>query len=149
MPIEQKQKIKIVIHKSVVLRYIHRKNRSLYSSDYPKYELIKDLVHHILSGCDVYYGLRCHGEFFKQVLMLLRAIAHWETSLHGVELIPSLDLCRVQRHHRTVTNAMEGNLLNTGWDVLATNGHGGTPSIDGIHGHVRRQMERLQLHRQG
>ena len=86
--------MKTVIHKSFVLRYIHGKNRSLCSSDYPKYELIKDLVHHILSGCDVYYGLRCHGEFFKQVLMLLRAIAHWETSLHGVELVPGLDLRR-------------------------------------------------------
>ena len=89
--------MKTVIHKSFVLRYIHRKNRSLYSSDYPKYELIKDLVHHVLSGCDVYYGLRCHGELFEQVLMLLRAIAHWETSLHGVELKTSLDLCRGRR----------------------------------------------------
>ena len=74
---------------------------------YPKYKLIEDLVHHILSGYDVYYGLRCHGEFFKQVLMLLRAIAHWETSVHGVELVPSLDLCRGQRHRCTMTNAVD------------------------------------------
>ena len=60
--------------------------------DYPKNKLIKDLVHYILSGCDVYYGLHGHGEFFEQVFMLLRAITHWEASLHGVELIPGLDL---------------------------------------------------------
>ena len=60
----------------------------------PKYKLIKDLVHHILSGCDVYYGLHCHGEFFKQVLALLRAIANREANLHGVELMPGQDLHR-------------------------------------------------------
>ena len=78
--------------------------------------------------------------------MFLRAIAHWETSIHGVELVPSLDLCRGQRHHRTVMNAVEGNLLNTGRDALEMSGDGGTPSIDGIHGCVRRQLERLQQH---
>ena len=56
-----------------------------------------------------------------------------------------MDLCRGQRHHRTVTNAVEGNLLNMGRDALETSGDGGTPSIDGIHGCVRRQLERLQL----
>ena len=79
---------------------------------YPKYKLIEDLVHHILSGCDVYYGLCCHGEFFEQVLVLLEAIANWETSLHGMELVPSLDLCRGQCHCHTMTNAMERNLPN-------------------------------------
>ena len=114
-----------------------------------KYNLIKNLVHHILGGCDVYYGLRCHDKFFEQVVMLLRAVAHWETSLHGVELVPSLVLCHGQRHRRTMTNAMEGNLLNAGQDVLETNGDGETPSIDSVRSHIRRQLERLQLHHQG
>ena len=81
--------------------------------------------------------------------MLLRAVAHWETSLHGVELIPSLDLCRGQRHRRTVMNAMEGNLLNEGRDVLETSINGGTPGIDGIHSHVCRQLEGFQLRCRG
>ena len=51
------------------------KEKSLFIGS-SKYKLIKDLVHHILSGCDVRYGLRCHGKFFKQVLVLLRAIAY-------------------------------------------------------------------------
>ena len=42
---------------------------------------------------------------------------------------------------------MEGNLLNAGWDVLEMTINEGTPSIDGVHGRVRRQLERLQLHR--
>ena len=79
---------------------------------YLKYKLIKDLVHHILSGCDVYYGLRCHGEFLKKVLVLLKAVAHWETYFHGMKLVPSSDLCHGQRHRRTMTNAMEGDLPN-------------------------------------
>ena len=116
---------------------------------YLKYRLVEDLVHHILSGCDVYYGLRCHGEFFKQVLALLRAVAHWETCFHCVKLVPCSDLCHDQHHRRTMTNAMEGNLLNVARDVLETSGDGGTPHIDGVRGHVRRQLERLQLHRQG
>ena len=78
--------------------------------------------------------------------MFLRAVAHWKTSFHGVELGPSLDLCCGQRYRRTVTNAVEGNLLNAGRDVLETSVNGGTPSIDGVHGRVRRQLERFQLH---
>ena len=116
---------------------------------YPKYNLIEDLVHHILSGCDVYYGLCCHDEFFEQVLMLLRAITHWETNLHGVELVPSMDLCRGQRHRRTMTNAVKGALSNTGWDVLETSVDRGTPGMDDIYGRVRRQLERFQQCCQG
>ena len=81
--------------------------------------------------------------------MLLRAIAHWETSLHGVELVPSLDMCCGQRHHRTMTNTVEGNLLNADWDVLETSVDRGTPGIDGVYGRVRRQLERFQLRYQG
>ena len=44
--------------------------------------------------------------------MFLRVVAHWETSLHGMELVPNLDLCRSQCHYRTMTNAVEGDLLN-------------------------------------
>ena len=111
---------------------------SLCSLNDPRYNLTKDLVHHILGGCDVYYGLHCHDKFFEQVLMLLRAIAHWETSLRGMELVPSLDLCRSQRHRRTMTNTVEGDLPNANWDVSEMSGDKGTPRIDGIHGCVRR-----------
>ena len=113
----------------------------------PKYNLIEDFVHHILSGCDVYYGLRCHDKFFEQVLMFLRAVTHWETSLHGAELVPSLDLRRGQRHRRTMTNAVEGNLLNAGQNVVEASIDEGTPSINGVRGRVRCRLERLQLHR--
>ena len=105
---------------------------------YPKYKLIEDLVHHILSGYDVYYGLRCHGEFFKQVLVLLRAVAHWETYFHGVKLVPSSDLCRDQCHHHTMMNAMEGDLSNVDQDILEMSVDGGTPGIDSVYGHVHR-----------
>ena len=80
----------------------------------PKYKLIKDIVYHILSGCDVHNGLRCIDEFLDQLLMLLEAITHWETSLHGMELIPGLDLHRGQRHWCAMTNAMKGDLLDAG-----------------------------------
>ena len=81
--------------------------------------------------------------------MLLRAVAHWETSLYGVEFEPSLDLCRGQRHRRTMTNAMEGDLPNADRDVLETSIDGGTPDIDSVYGCVRRQLERFQLRCQG
>ena len=80
----------------------------------PEYNLVEDFVHHILSGCDIHYGLCCHDEFFEQVFMFLRAIAHWEASLHGMELVPGLDLCHSQHHRCTMTNAVEGDLLNVG-----------------------------------
>ena len=58
----------------------------------PKYNLVEDFVDHILSRCDVHDGLRCYDEFFYQVLMSLRAIANREANLHGVEVMPSLNL---------------------------------------------------------
>ena len=69
------------------------KEKSLFIGS-PKNNLVEDFVHHILSGCDIHYGLHCHDEFFKQVFMFLQAISHWEASLHGMELVPSLDLHR-------------------------------------------------------
>ena len=122
---------------------------SLCSSVYPKYKLIEDLVHYILSGCNVHNDLRGNDKFFEQVLMLLRAVAHWETSLHGVEFVPSLDLCHGQRHRRTMTNVMEGDLPNADRDVLETSVDRGTPGIDDVYGRVRRQLERFQLCCQG
>ena len=85
----------------------------------------------------MHYGLRCHDEFFEQVLMFLRAIAHWETSLHGVELVPSLDLRRGQRHRRTMPNAVEGDFLNVGRNVVEASVDEGTPNIDDVYGRVR------------
>ena len=61
---------------------------------YPKYKLIEDLVHYILSRCDVYNGLHGNDEFFEKVPMSLRAIANQEANLHGVEVIPGLDMRR-------------------------------------------------------
>ena len=81
--------------------------------------------------------------------MLLGAVTHWEASLHGMGLVLYLDLCRGQLHRRAMTNVVECDLLNTGQDVLEASVDEGTLSIDGIHGHVRHQLERLQLHHQG
>ena len=59
-----------------------------------KYNLVKDFVHHILSGCDVHNGLRRCGEILYQIFMSLRAIANREANLHGVEIMPGLDMRR-------------------------------------------------------
>ena len=72
--------------------------------------------------------------------MFLRAIAHWEVSLHGVELVPSMNLRCGQRHCRTVTNALKGDLLNMGRNVMEASVNEGTLSINGVHGHVHRQL---------
>ena len=81
--------------------------------------------------------------------MLLGAVAHREASLYGVELVPSLDLHHGQRHRRAMTNAVEGDFLNAGWNVVEANVDEGAPSVNGIRGRVRRQLEGLQLHCQG
>ena len=46
-------------------------------------------------------------------------------------------------------NAVKGNLLDMGRDVLETSVNEGTPSIDSVRGRIRRQLERLQLHHLG
>ena len=66
-----------------------------------------------------------------------------------MELVPSLDLHRGQRHRCTMTNVVEGDLLNTGQNVVEASVDEGTMSIDGVHGCIRCQLEGLQLHRQG
>ena len=45
-----------------------------------------------------------------------------------------------------MTDAMEGNLLNVGQNVVEASVDEGAPSINGISGRVRRQLEGLQLH---
>ena len=66
-----------------------------------------------------------------------------------MELVPSLDLCRGQRHRRTMTNAVEGDLLNADRDVLETNVDKGTLGINGIYGRIHRQLKGFQLCCQG
>ena len=68
--------------------------------------------------------------------MLLEAIAHWETSLNGMELIPILDLHRNQRHQYATMDAMKGDLLDTGQDVMEAGVDEGAPSIDGRCSHI-------------
>ena len=75
--------------------------------------------------------------------MFLRAVTHWETSLHGMELVPSLDLCHGQRHRRTMMNIVESDLPNADRDVLETSVNRGTSHIDGVRGRIRRRLERL------
>jgi len=70
--------------------------------------------------------------------MLLGAVAHWETSLHGVELVPSLDLRHGQRHRRTMRNAVEGDFLNAGQNIVEASIDEGTLGIDSIHDRVHR-----------
>ena len=111
---------------------------SLCSLDYPKYNLVEDFIHHILSGCDVHYGLCCHDKLFELVLMFFRAVTQWETSLNGVELIPSLDLRRGQRYRRAMTNVVEGDLLKAGWNIMEASIDEGAVGIDGIHSRVHR-----------
>ena len=81
--------------------------------------------------------------------MLLGAITHQEASLHGVELVPGLDLRCGQHHRHVVTDAMEGDLLDMGQDVMKAGVDEGAPGIDRRRSHVHHQLEGLQLHRQG
>ena len=73
------------------------KEKSLFIGS-PKYNLVKDFVHHILSGCDVHDGLHRYGEIFYQIFMSLRAIANREANLHGMEIMLGLDQCRSERN---------------------------------------------------
>jgi len=71
--------------------------------------------------------------------MLLGAIAHRETSLHGMELIHGLDLLHGQRNRCAMTNTMKGNLLDTGQDIMKAGIDEGAPSVDGRRSHVHHQ----------
>ena len=97
-----------------------------------------------MSGCDVHNGLRC----VDKLLVLPGAISHREAGLHGVELIPGLDLRHGQRHRRAMMDTMKGDLLDVGWDVMEASIDEGALGVDDHHSHVRRQLNGLQLHRQ-
>jgi len=81
--------------------------------------------------------------------MLLGAVAHQEASLHGVELVPGLDLRRSQHHRCAMTNAVKSDLLDMGQNIMEAGIDEGSPSADGFHGHIRHQLKGLQLHHQG
>ena len=70
--------------------------------------------------------------------MILGAVTHREASLHGVELMPGLDLRRGQRHRCAMKDAMEGDLLDADWNVMEVSSDEGALSIDSIHGRVCR-----------
>ena len=63
-----------------------------------------------------------------------------------MELIPDLDLCHGQCHRCAMTDAMKGDLLDMGRDVVEAGVDEGAPGIDDHHTHVHRQLEGLQLH---
>ena len=52
-------------------------------------------------------------------------------------LIPGLDLCHGQRHRCAKMNAMKGDLLDTGQDIVEAGIDEGAPSVDGHRSHVR------------
>ena len=81
--------------------------------------------------------------------MLLGAIAHWEASLHGVELMLGLDLRHGQCHRCTMMDAMKGDFLYVGQNIVEAGIDEGASSIDSRRSHVCHQLEGLQLHRQG
>ena len=104
----------------------------------PKYKLIKDIVYHILSGCDVHNGLHCINEFLDQLLVLLEAVAHREIGLHGMELVPGLDQRRGQHHRCAMMKAMKGDLLDVGQNIMKAGIDEGALGVDGLHSHIRR-----------
>ena len=110
---------------------------SLYSSVYPRYKLIEDLVHYILSGCNVHNGLHGDDELFDQILMLLEAITHQEAGLHGVEFVAGLDLSYGQRHRRAMMDAMKGDLLDAGQNIKEVGIDEGALGIDRHRGRIR------------
>ena len=44
-------------------------------------------------------------------------------------------------------NAMKGDVLDAGWNVMEAGIDEGALGVDGRHSHVRHQSEGLQLHR--
>jgi len=57
--------------------------------------------------------------------------------------MPGLDLRRGKRHQRAMTNAMKGDLLDMGRNVVEAGVDEGASGSDGIHSHIRRQLEGL------
>ena len=55
-----------------------------------------------------------------------------------MELVPGLDLHRGQRHRCAMMNAMKGDLLNVGQDVMEAGVDEGGPGVDDHRSHVRR-----------
>ena len=64
-----------------------------------------------------------------------------------MELVHDLDLRHGQCHRCAMTDAMKGDLLDTGRDVVEAGIDEEAPGVDGRRSHVRRQLEGLQLHR--
>ena len=55
-----------------------------------------------------------------------------------MELVPGLDLRRGQRHRCAMTNAIKGDLLDVGRDVVEAGVDEGGPGVDDHRSHVRR-----------
>ena len=60
---------------------------------------------------DVHDGRSCIVEVLDQLLVHVEVVGHPKAQLHGVELVPGLDLHRGQGHHCTMADAVESDLL--------------------------------------
>ena len=65
-------------------------------------------------------------------------IGHRKAWLHGAEITPGLDLCRGQRHQCTMMDAMKGDLLDVGWNIMEVGVDEGAPGVDNCHSRIRR-----------
>jgi len=75
--------------------------------------------------------------------MQVGVIGHREAWLHGVKVMPGLDLRRGQGHCRTAVNTVEGDLLDACRDIMQTVVVERAPGIDGRRSRVRCQLEVL------
>jgi len=55
-----------------------------------------------------------------------------------MEITPGLDLCRGQRHQCTMMDAMKGDLLDVGWNIMEVGVDEGAPGVDNCHSRIRR-----------
>ena len=62
--------------------------------------------------------------------MILRVHCIWKTMGKKPKIMARTGLCSSQRHGSAMTNAMEGNLPDTIWDVMQMNHQNGAPGID-------------------
>ena len=102
---------------------------------YYKLQIRKYFVYYVIDLGGQGYRVGGVGEILDQVLIISRVSGGWSSMGKKPKIVAGVNLRKAPRC--TMTNAVEGNFLNTGWNVVKTSINEGVVGINGICSHVR------------
>ena len=119
------------------MRMVSRQENYLLNIAYYKLQAEENLAYYVIGQGIKNYRIGDTHEILNQALLLPRVCCIWKTMGKKLKILARTGLGGSQRHGSAMTNAMEGNLPDTIWDVMQMNHQNGAPGIDKSYRMIR------------